>query len=156
LAISHPRGDWTPLTLELLGDASVLAQRFSGRVGAWVLNGPGDLVQLANHGCDVIFHLRHERLARWCSEVVAAALAEAVSPNCRVILLPGGARGEEVAALLAQRLGTAWIADALTLSVTRSDVLEITALQPGGKLSRVHRPRSERPVVITMRPGVAE
>lgn len=156
LAVPNPHGDWSPLTLELLGDASVLAQRFSGRVGAWVLNGPGDLATLANHGCDVIFHLQHERLSGWSSEVVAAALAQAVSPDCRVILLPAEARGEEVAALLAQRLQSAWIADALTLSVTRNDVLEITALQPGGKLSRVYRPRGGAPVVVTMRPGVAE
>src|SRR5262245_13704554 len=82
LALADPRGDWSPLTLELLGDASVLAQRFYGRVGAWVLNGLGDLAALANHGCDVIFHLQHERLAEWSSEVVSTALAQAVAPGC--------------------------------------------------------------------------
>src|SRR5205823_266530 len=46
------------------------------------------------------------------------------------------------------------IPDALTLAVTRTGELEVTAVLPGGKLSRVHR--GDKPLVVTMRPGVAE
>jgi electron transfer flavoprotein alpha subunit len=160
LAALSPSGSWTVLTLELLGDASTLAKRWNGRVGAWVLSRPealsADLSELAAHGCDVVCHLEHDRLASWSSEAVAAALAQAVPAGCRVILLPADARGEEVAALLAERLETAWIPDALALAVTRSAALEVTAVQPGGKLSRVFRPGGERPAVVTMRAGVPE
>src|SRR5262245_385178 len=123
LACAEPNGKWSALTLELLGDASLLAQRWSGRVGAWVLTGPscpaGELADLAAHGCHGVWHLRNDRFRRWCSEAIAAALAQHLAADCRIVLLPGGSRGEEVAALLAEALGTDWIPDALTLAVTR-------------------------------------
>jgi electron transfer flavoprotein alpha subunit len=160
LACAEPGGKWSAPTLELLGDASVLAQRWSGRVAAWVLSGQAPpiarLEELAEYGCHAVRHLRSERFSHWSSEVIAAALLGQLTRDCRLILLPGDARGEEVAALLAEGLETDWIADALTLSVTRSDILEITVTLPGGKLSRVHRPAVGRPPVVTMRPGVAE
>src|SRR5690242_7117282 len=121
LACPEPCGKWSALTLELLGDASALARRWAGRVGAWVLIGPdgppADLTELAAHGCEVVHHLKSERFAGWSSEAVAAALAGHTPPGCRVVVLPGGARGEEAAALLAEHLQTTWVPDALTLSV---------------------------------------
>jgi electron transfer flavoprotein alpha subunit len=160
LATLEPNGKWSALTLELLGDASAVARRYSGRVGAWVLTAPSapDPVfdELAAHGCHVVCHLRNDRLARWSSEAVAAALRQWVSPGCRLILLPGDARGEEAAALLAEHLETDWIADAITLAVSRSNVLEITAVLPGGKLARPYRATGNRPPVVTMRRGVPE
>jgi electron transfer flavoprotein alpha subunit len=156
LAAVEPDGRWSPVTLELLGDATPLALRLGGRVGAWVLNEGAGLDELAGHGCQVVWRVRSDRLAGWSSEAVAGALARHLPPGCRLVLLPGGARGEEVAALLAETLETDWIADALTLAVTRTGVLEITAILSGGKLSRVHRAPDFLPVVVTMRPGVAE
>lgn len=112
LACAEPGGRWSPSTLELLGDASALARRWAGRVGTWFLTAPGavapDLSELAAHGCDVVWQLSSERFAGWCSEAAAAALARYLSPACRVVLLPAGARGEEVAALLAERLETTY------------------------------------------------
>jgi electron transfer flavoprotein alpha subunit len=156
LACAEPDGRWSAVTHELLGDASALARRWAGRVGAWVLNEASGLDELAAQGCQVVWRLRSERLAGWSSEAVAAALARHLPPGCRLVLLPGTSRGEEVAALLAEALGTDWVADALTLAVTRSGALEITATLPGGKLSRVHRAADGRPAVVTMRPGVPE
>jgi electron transfer flavoprotein alpha subunit len=160
LAESDQRDHWTGMSLELLGDASALARRWTGQVGAWVLTGPKAAVpqfdELSAHGCQAICHLINERFTGWSSEAVAAALAKHMPPGCRIVLLPGTARGEEVAALLAQRLETAWVPDALTLAVTRSGELDITATVPGGKLSRVCRPAGDRPVIVTMRQGVAE
>ncbi|HEY7426351.1 MAG TPA: electron transfer flavoprotein subunit alpha/FixB family protein [Gemmataceae bacterium] len=160
LATLGANGKWSALTLELLGDASTLARRWSGRVGAWVLTAPStpvrDFDELAAHGCHLVWHLRNDRLAQWSSEAVAVALRQGLSPACRMILLPGDARGEEVAALLAEHLGTDWIADAITLAVNRANVLEITAVLPGGKLARTFRVTADRPPVVTMRPGVPE
>jgi electron transfer flavoprotein alpha subunit len=72
------------------------------------------------------------------------------------VLLPGNARGEEVAALLAGQLRTAWIPDAISLSASQGGAVEIAAVLPGGKLSRNFRPCGQNPVVATMRAGVAE
>src|SRR5947209_6793563 len=88
LAALDRGGRWTSLTLELLGDATALAKRWSGRVGAWVLTAPDapppDMDELARHGCDVLCRLGNVRFASWSCEVVAAALAQRVSPRCRV------------------------------------------------------------------------
>ncbi len=160
LATTNPKGSWSAHTLELLGDAAALAKRWNGRTGVWVLLAPGestpDVESLAAHGCDMVLMLRSERFRTWASEAVAAALAGHVSPDCRAVLLPGTARGEEVAALLAARAGTVWVPDALTLSTTRAGALDVTAVLPGGKLSRVHRMPEGRFAILTMRPGVAE
>ncbi len=160
LASTGLDGQWTPVTLELLSDASALAARWQGQVGVCVLAAaappPAALAELAAHGGDFIHILYGERFAHWCSEAITAALASQVGPECNVVLLPAGAHGEEVAALLAVRLETDWLADALTLAVTRTGALEITATLPGGKLSRLHRPPIGKPVIVTMRPGVAE
>jgi electron transfer flavoprotein alpha subunit len=152
-------GEWSPHSLELLGDAAALARRMSGAVDAWVLppTPPGGRIdELARHGADSVTLLLHERLERWASEAVAAALAQTLLPACRLILLPADARGEEVAGLLAGRLDTEWIPDAITLGATRAGQVEITAALPGGRLSRAFRAEAERPIVVTMREGVAE
>jgi electron transfer flavoprotein alpha subunit len=160
LATRAASGPWSRVSLELLGDASTVARRWNGRVTSWVLEAPdappADWEELAAHGGEAVYHLRHERFAGWSSEVIAAALGLTVPSGCRLLLLPGDARGEEVAALLAARLDTDWIPDALTLAVTRAGALEVTAVLPGGKLSRVFRPGGDRPVLVTMRPGVPE
>lgn len=159
LATRDTRGGWTPVTLELLGDAAALARRAGGRVVAWVVEPDSetdDFDLLAFHGCQAIWQLRNERFRTWSSEAIAAALSQHISDTCKVILLPGDARGEEVAALLAERLETLWIPDVLGLASTRTGKLELTAAQPGGKLARLHRPPTDRPVVVTIRPGVAE
>jgi electron transfer flavoprotein alpha subunit len=160
LATVEPGGGWSPVTFELLGDASALAKRSGGKVGAWVLTAPEaplpPLDDLAVHGCQAVCRLIHARFARWSSEAIATALAKHLCVGCRIVMLPGTPRGEEVAALLAEQLETAWVPDALTLAVTRSGSLEITATLPGGKLSRVHRAAGDRPAIVTMRPGVAE
>lgn len=153
-------GKWSAHSLELLSDASVLASRWNGVVGAWLLKGAThpnpDFADLAAYGCRRLQHLKSERFAQWSSETITAALESRRSPNVRLILLPGTARGEEVAALLAERLQTTWISNALTFAVTRTGSLEITAVQPGGKLSRTVKPLADRPAVVTMRAGVAE
>lgn len=164
LAVTDQRGDCTTHTLELLGDAVRTATQLRGQVAAWMLAAgeddqgppPAALQALARHGCHGVDRLCHPRFARWSSEAVAAALAASTAGSCRVIFLPGTARGEEVSALLAARLETEWFADVLTVSVTRTGVLEITAVEPGGKLSRTLRRPAHRPVVVSIRTGVAE
>jgi len=165
LALTDNRGAWTAHTLELLGDAKKLAAKLNGLVAAWVLDSSeegrasdlsADLFRLAAHGCRVVRRLRNQRFGCWSSEAIAAALARHTATECAAIFLPGTSRGEEAAALLAVHLETVWVPDVLTVSVTRHGVFEMTAVEPGGKLSRTYHMLGQRPAVITMRPGVAE
>jgi len=154
------QGKWSTHSLELLSDARVVAGRWNGAVGAWVLTAPSypnlNFSELSAYGCRQVRHLNNDRFAHWSSESVAAALANYCSSSVRLILVPGTHRGEEAAALLAEQLETIWIPDALTFAVTRTGALEITAVESGGRLSRSVKPVSDRPAVVTMRAGVAE
>ncbi len=160
LVVTDPSGKWSAHSLELVSDAAALARRWNGIAGAWALVAPAalksDVSELARHGCSRVALLRNDRFAKWSSEAIVAALEANRSPGCRLILLPGTSRGEEVAAMLAEKLETLWIPDALTFAVNRMGSLEITSVNTGGKLSRLFRMADERPVVATMRPGVAE
>jgi len=178
LVSADAQGKWDAHSLELLSDARSVAARCNAVVGAWALTPRVfpklDFNELAAHGCRHVWNLKNDRFAKWSSEAIAAALESHRSAACRMILLPGTARGEEVAALLAEKLQTSWIPDALTFSVTRTVSIETTAVMTGGKLSRNFRspagtPPSAAvaadsiaaaeggvPVVVTMRPGVAE
>jgi electron transfer flavoprotein alpha subunit len=160
LATEQARGEWEPVAWELLGDARTLASRLNGRVAAWVPQATdaaaGDDDALHRHGADIVTRLVHARFASWSSEAIAAALAAHLPAECRLALLPGHARGEEVAALLAERLGTPWIHSTLSLAVTRSGAIEATTVSDSGRLSRCQRVAAEGAVVATMAPGVGE
>ena len=160
LALRNDRDDWTTHTLEMLTDAAKLAGRLDGAVGVWFVVGANDAeidpTKLARHGCHIVQRFCHERFSEWQSEAIAATLARNVAPGCRVIFLPGTARGEEVAALLAVHIEAVWLPDVISLAVTHTGALEITAVEPGGKLSRSYRAEADRPAIVTMRAGVAE
>ena len=160
LALQNDRNQWTAGTLELMTDAAKLAGQLKGTAAAWILQGDQDGAApapvLADYGCHALHRLSDERLSLWSSEAVAAALAQNTVDGCRAVFLPGTSRGEEVAALLSVRLSTVWVPNVMSLMVTRSRTLEITAVEPGGRLSRTHRAAADRPAVVTIRAGVAE
>ena len=161
LALKNCRDEWTSHTLELVSDAAKIADRLKGHVAAWSLEGSNDVEHLetsllSQHGCHLIQQLLHSRIANWQSEAIASALAQNMSPGCRVVFLPGTSRGEEVAALLSTSCETTWVPDAISLAVTRTGALEITAVEPGGKLARTYRAAADQPAIVTMRAGVAE
>jgi len=152
-------GQWDLVTFELLGDAYQLSQRLSGRCGAWVLTDEisdiKKLEALTTHGCARVHKVIHPKFSGWSSEVIAHALAVTIPKTVQIIFVPGTSRGEEVAALLSEQLEILWIADVLKISTTRTGTIEITSVLSGGKLSRTHR-ISNPPVIVSLRPGVAE
>lgn len=162
LALTQNTSELTVHSRQLLGDGRRLAQGLKGELGAWLLRatpqqGDGEITrELAERGCRVVQRLMNPLFDNWSSELVVAGLADALPSACRVILLPGTARGEEVAGLLSARLDAPWIPDALTMSVTRTGSIEVTAVERGGKLSRPYRVSDKRPIVLTMREDVAE
>lgn len=160
LTTKDSEGQWSPLTFELLSDAFALAKRLQGSCGAWVLSPdastPSKTGELAQYGCTSIDRLVHSNFANWASETIAFALARHTLPSCRVIFLPSTSRGEEIAALLCEALQAVWIPDTLRISTTRTGSIEITAIEPGGKLSHNVRLKEDQLAIITMREGVAE
>src|SRR5574342_649581 len=94
-------------TLELLGAARCLADGTDGTVKAAILGAaPGELSgSLFAHGADEALRLEHPLLAERQTDLVVAALAQAVpKAEARVVLVPDDAGGREVAPRLAHRL----------------------------------------------------
>ena len=94
-------------TLELLAAARCLADGTGGVVTAAVLGAaPGELLaSFFAHGADEVLRLEHPLLAERQTELVVAALAQAVpEAGTQVVLVPDDAVGREVAPRLAHRL----------------------------------------------------
>ena len=129
-------------------------------VGAWILTTPHapplDLAGLGAVGCSELKHGRHPRFAQRASETTAHALVATLPFPRGLVLIPGHAYGEEIAARLAALWTAPWIPDALTLGATRAGILEITAALPDGKLCRTIRPTHDGVSIVTMRAGVSE
>ena len=137
LAAAGPDGGWSPVTLELLGDATALASGLGGRVGAWVLNEGAGLDALAAHGCQVVWRVRSDRLTGWSSEAVATALARHLPSGCRLVLL-GAERAITVRdspddrdRFLAERLAPAYEAVGRSLDEVTSSQFEVDMLVAG-------------------------
>ena len=160
LAIHHQAQEWTPLTLELISDAYSYAKKMNGRVSCWVhcdkKTSTPPLAALHKHGCDHVFHLINPRFSQLQSESYTYAIARSISKSCKIVFLPQNAFGEEIAALLEERIKALWIPDVLSLSSTRLGAIHITRVLPGGKLSRSIQVASEQTSIVTMKPGVAE
>ncbi len=153
-------GQWTAHSLELLSDARVVAGQLSGSVTAWVVTPPHvermPVERLATGGCHRLRHVRNQRLAGWSSEAVAAALVEGNIGAGRLILLPGTPRGEEVAAILAELLETIWVPDAISVTASGVDLLEVRAVLANRQLSQGLTFADDTIAVVTVGPGVAD
>ncbi|MBI2194543.1 MAG: electron transfer flavoprotein subunit alpha/FixB family protein [Planctomycetes bacterium] len=140
---------------ELLGDARLVAERLDGTVGILlVLPEPVDPSPLVQHGAD--------RVCQWVSPgaglLTRVAAAESVTRErpARLVLASGGCEGREWAARLAARAGWKLASPALMAQVAPQGILEVTALDSAGRLSRPLRARPGETIVATFRPGVAE
>src|SRR5574342_60502 len=94
-------------TLELLGAARCLADGTDGTVKAAILGAaPGELTaSLFAHGADEVLRLEHSLLAERQTDLVVAALAQAVPKSgAQVVLVSDDAGGREAAPRLAHRL----------------------------------------------------
>lgn len=142
-----------PPLFERLGDARRLADTIGWRVGA-VVAGPetGDTGRLLEHGADAAFILSTAPGPR---SFVAAAAAVLKDHDARLVLAPGNPAGCERAALLAVRLGWTLVSPALMVRVV-NDFLEVTGLDRRSRMARTVRLEPHRPVIITLRSGVAE
>ena len=148
-------------TFERLGDTRRVADRCRARLLLILLTaGEFDDASAAEaiaHGADEVAVVRAEYAALLAdaSCLVGPTVGELRGVTPRLIVAPGDAVGREWAARLAARQGWALASPALMISA-RGEQLEVTALDPSGRLSRRLRADASMPVVLTMRDGVGE
>lgn len=149
-------GGVRPVTLELLGRASELANRLGTNVEAVLI---GDAAErhaafLAAHGADLVRLADDPRLARYDTESHTAILARAVAEHAPyAVLLGATANGLDLAARLAARLELGLTGDCIGLDL--DDEGRLVQLKPafGGSVVAPILSRT-LPQMATVRPGI--
>ena len=142
-------------TLERLGDARQAADRLDTGVGCLVVGDEDcDSDSLFRHGADLVIQAK----VKDAGGLTRVAAAERILKprNPRLVLASGDCAGREWAARLAVRLGWKLVSPALMARVGPAGDLEVTGLDPTGRLSRKVNSRTDETVVVTFRAGVAE
>jgi electron transfer flavoprotein alpha subunit len=148
-------------SLELLGDAQVLAQRLKGQVKCFLFIQDDipllDPVYFWQKGADTVHPLISYKKQGHDGQWLACQWQENLIPSERFYLLPATAIGEELAASLSYKLGgVPWVADGLKIILTRTLGAHIKALAQGGRMAQTLKQEAGDSVIVTFRPGVAE
>ena len=155
-----PDGELNPVSLELLGQAQVLAWDLGSEVGV-ILPGKNiaDLAPLlARFGAAKICLVEDDALEPYQVEIYAEGVAELVAEYKPEILLIGAtSRGRELAPRLARRLKAGLTADCTALSIDPDEkILLQTRPAFGGNIMATIASRYSRPQMATVRPGVMQ
>ena len=141
-------------TLERIGDARIVADRLGSGMGVLLIGDhAGNVQQLVSHGADHICCIHTPSSGQMT--FVEAAMCVLSEQRPRLVFAPGDVVGREWAARLAARLGSHLVSPTLRVQVCK-DALEITHLNPTGRLARRVHVEANETVVVTMREGVAE
>lgn len=146
------------VSLELLGEARVLAEKTHWLVGA-VVTGYGlrEVPQLLwEYGADQVYLADHPQLAEPVDDRHVTAVVEAVQQGRPEVLLLGAtAWGKALAPKVAARLGTGLTADATQLELDpATGVLEVTKPAYGGNAMATIICPEKRPQMVSIRPHV--
>ena len=145
-----------PVTLELLGKANELAERYTGEVGV-LLAGSGvdhHTATLAVHGADVVYVADHKHLATYMTDDYSALLSTTIQTyNPGVVLLGSTAIGRDLAPRVAARLALGLTGDCVDLAV--NDQGQLLQYKPafGGNVVAPILSKT-RPEMATVRPGM--
>lgn len=160
LVITEQRGgEFKRVSLEAIGEA----QRLTGASGLdfsiFVLGHrvEGLVEPLLCYGASEVLVADSEILGEYNSQVYTHVIAEAISGKKPVaIFLPATAMGRDLGPRLAARLGGAYIADCIGLSIGADSLLEARRLVYGGRIIATVKGRSPKFQVATLRPNTFE
>jgi electron transfer flavoprotein alpha subunit len=154
-------GHVEPVTFELLGDAKRLASLKKAATEVILIAGPDHsaraIEELRPHQPSAIHLVEHAALAHYTTDGHLAAiesLLEDASPL--VLFVAATANGRDLAPRLAARAGMGFFPHALTLRPSGADKLEVTRVTHGGGVHAQSAWLTNRPLVVTMKPGVAD
>ncbi|MGE0827415.1 MAG: FAD-binding protein [Candidatus Binatia bacterium] len=145
-----------PVTLELLGKAVELSDKYGGEVGVLLMGSGVDqhVATLALHGADVVYLAEHQRLAPYSTEVYTALMAKAIQTHKPgVVLLGSTAIGRDLAPRVAARLNLGLTGDCVDLAVNPQGQLLQYKPAFGGNVVAPILSRTT-PEMATMRPGM--
>jgi electron transfer flavoprotein alpha subunit len=162
VVVEQDRGELRDVTLEMLGDARMLADRLSAKVWALVL-GAGwasmpDWVEsaLPAHGADGVLLLEHELLEPYVTEAHVQAIVDACGRSSPAILMLAASRnGQDLAPRLAARLRVPFASGCISFRLTSEGIFTATRPVCAGKAQETLALQGAQLYVVTLRPGVA-
>jgi electron transfer flavoprotein alpha subunit len=145
-----------PVTFELLGKATELADKYAGEVAALLIGSAVDhhVASLALHGADVVYLAQDRRLTPYSTDMYTALLARAIQDHQPgVVLLAASAIGRDLAPRVAARLGLGLTGDCVDLDVNEHGQLLQYKPAFGGNVVAPILSRT-MPGMATVRPGM--
>ncbi len=156
--VEHFKGEVHPVSWELLGKASELAQARGSKVAALLLGHQvGHLVQEAGyHGADIVYHIDDPVLADYRTDPYTLGIVSLVRKYKPEILLMGATTtGRDLAGSIATELKTGLTADCTGLDIDeQTGHLRQTRPAFGGNVMATILTQRHRPQMATVRPRV--
>ncbi|HCN19983.1 MAG TPA: electron transfer flavoprotein subunit alpha [Planctomycetia bacterium] len=156
LVITEQRGGGLKnVNLEVIGEAQRLSDACGLGFSIFVLGHKMETItkSLLNYGADEIFVADSEILKEYNSQVYVHVLVDTVAGKKSVaIFLPATAMGKDLGPRLAARLGGAYIADCIWLSMA-DFLLEARRLVYGGKVIATVKSSHPEFQVVTLKPN---
>ncbi len=149
-------GDLRKVALETASAARVLADALGGEAHMVLAGAPGAAAHvsaLGEYGADVVFLTEHAAFAIYNPEAAAALVVARAQTGYAAVLIPGSARGRDLAPRVAARLGAPILSDVTSL---RSEGEALVATHPvyTGKVAVTLRlTRDAGAAVVSLRPG---
>ena len=154
-------GQVQKVTLELLGDARKLAAAIKGRVEVALLTSPlhsdGAVHELRPYLQERLHLVEAPLLENYTTDThlcVLEALLNRVRP--RIVMLGATANGRDLGPRLAARMGMGYAPHCLLIRSGTAGRLDITRISHGGRVHVQSAWLMETPLIITMKPGVAD
>lgn len=151
-------GRLRPVTLELLGEAAVLASQVGGQVCALLAGQRVEqyVPELAAHGAEVVYLADDPRLGEYSAEAYSHILAAAIQEyQPWAVLVPATSNGRDYAPRVAARLGLGLTGDAVGLEVDGEGRLRQLKPAFGGTIVAPIL-SSTLPQMATVRPGLLQ
>lgn len=152
----YKHGNLSKSTLELLSEATRLAQKTNAKVSAVIL---GDTVKnltdvLSKYGAENIYVFENDALHYYQTNIYAEIISDIIkkhSPD--VLLIPATTHGKELASILSPKVNSASLTDCVSLNVTAEGKIEVKRPMYAGKITATCVINS-KPQIITVRPNI--
>ncbi|MBI4318074.1 MAG: hypothetical protein HY675_06260, partial [Chloroflexi bacterium] len=151
----HIEGDVSEASLELLCEA----RKLSSKLGpVWALLFGHSVHELApklgQYGADRVLVCDAERLAGTPSRIISPHVGELIRAHRpRAVLLPATSFGSELAALVAARVSSPLVTNAVRLSVDEGGQVLVTKPNYGARVHRTFVAKAGTTQLVTIRPG---
>jgi len=155
------KGEVEKVTFELLGDARKIAPIMKAQVELVLLTSAAHsdaaLRQLRLYVRERVHLVEHPLLEDYITETFLQAVEVPLKRlQPRILMVGATANGRDLGPRLAARFGVGYAPHCLTLKAVAQGKMELTRVSHGGRVHVQSIWPSERPIIITMKPGVAD